>query len=324
MSAAKKLIEISAEIVRQKLRARISAAAYKEDTDFKQQSLSVIAGMFTEDGRNRLVSSLSEFLDCKDGFLFVKFQSIVVNNARQELFHRWDETNPLKAKIWRNVSRVFNNDERFTVFHNDHPEYVCLSGCDELSSELPLLNADEIAGIAADIGHNHISFSDFLMNLLIEIRKLNHCSHVIRKDDLIAALYLHKSMMADEEMKKWSSGHSPDPELELIRSEIMSAVMPKIECKLDEYARKSKLTEEIAAFFCLALTDLLADYTQGGPAQSNYCYLKTHWEWLAYDAYRRLYRSKFEYLAEYVRDEFILFMKNNYEKFSAVIKKCRY
>lgn len=322
-SVTGRLIDIASAMVRQKLRARINAAARREDTDNKQQTLSVMAGLFSEDGKCRLVASLSELLGGDDAVLFVKFQTIVVNTVRQELFHRWDETDPLKARIWRNVNRVLNHDERFMIFPGDHPEYVCLSGCDELRSERPLLNADEIAGIAADIWHSHTSFSDFLMHLLRELAELDYCSPVVRKDDLIAALYLHKSMMADDELKEWFSGHNPAPDTELIRNEIISAIMPNIKGRVDEYSRKNKLTEEIAGFFCLALTDLLVDYTQGGPAQSNYYYLKTHWEWLAYDAYRSLYRSKFEYLAEYVRDEYISFMKNNYEKISAINRKCR-
>lgn len=313
ISAINKLIEIASEIVRQKLRARINAAAYREDVSSRRQSLSVIAGLFTKEGKHRFCQAISEFLDCDDITLFTKFQSIVVNSARQELFHRWGEADSLKARIWRNVKQALNNDERFAVFPNDNPEYVCLSGSDELRSNLPCLNTSEIAAIAAEIHHLSRNFSDFLVSLLMEIKKMDHCSFAIRKDDLIAALYMNESLNAEDEIKKWFPERGPDPEIELTRKEIIASIWPKIETRLKKYCETNKLSDEITGYFSLALADLLYDYTLGGPDPGHYKYLRIHWKELTYEDFRSLYWPIFQYLAKIINDEYILFMRNYYK-----------
>jgi len=321
-SSIERLTRFAGTIVCQKLWGRLYAAASERGTTVEQQSLSIIAPLFSAKGKTRLRETLQEYMESDDTTLFMKFQSIVVNSARQGLFHSWNETDPLGARLRRNLNMILNKDERFSVFPNDHPEYVCLKEGDDLKSDLPCLNNEEIEVIAASIYSRSRRLSDFITDLFGEIKKLDYCSHVIRKDDLFAALRAHKTRMAEDELKKWFTQYNPDPETELIRKKIIASVIPKIEVKLDQYSRNNKLSSEIVNCFRLALADLLTDYTLGGPAQSNFQYLKTHWETMTYDDYRNRYRSRFEYLAECVKNEFVSFMKNIYKNNSAINKKC--
>jgi len=100
------LVEIAASTVRGKLRDQINAAAFKQGTDWRQQSVSIVAGLFSADGKKRLCAGLSDYLDSDDITLCSKFQSIAVNCARQELFHRWEETDSLSPKLHRNLNRI--------------------------------------------------------------------------------------------------------------------------------------------------------------------------------------------------------------------------
>ena len=73
-----------------------------------------------------------------------------------------------------------------------------------------------------------------------------------------------------------------------------------------------KLEPEIIKHYENALKDILNDCQDGGPAQSYYLYLQKHWTDLPLDRYRTVYRSRFEYLADFVKKRFYEIMREQF------------
>lgn len=312
-SEVKRLIKLSEFIVQKKLWGRLHAAARTQETRVEYIATSVIAGLFTERGSDSpLPGALEEALKSDDVVLFLRFRNVVVKTASQELFHRWGENDTLSARLWRNLHRVIRHDEHLVVFPAGKPEWVCLKNVSDLQSDLPPVGHDEIVRIINDGGEHHRSLADSITAILSNAVSIPGCQNAVRIEMLFSALRETTSEIMAQQLANEVPCNRIDPLLSVAIDRANEKVFQHMETKLSRYQGTGKLHPDIVDLFRLALSDLVIDCADGGPAQSYYEYLHLHKPNLALEDYRQTLRTRFEYLAESVRKEFIEAMRKQY------------
>ena len=309
----RRLIRLAGSIVEAALAGRLLAAARAQDTSPEQMAMSIVGGLFVaSDSEAPIVTALRDEIESNDLSLFLRFKSIVVGFARQELFHRWDEHDALSARLWRTVRRVVRLDPRLTAFPCNHPEWVTPTGVDDLRPELPPADHGVLVRlIAARITPNY-AVADLIAGVLSDLAEGDSYQRAVRIDALFAALRETCAETLAGEMPHRTPSYPPDPVLHIAIEHATTEAKKEIEKRLDRYQEKRKLTVEMAEAFRQALSDLLSDCADGGPARSYFEYVNIHLPDLSLSAYRRQYRTMFEYLAEKAREQFWRTIRDEY------------
>jgi len=307
------LVGLAASIVQEKLWGRLHSAARKQETCIEHIAISVVAGLFTERGSvSPLAKTLEDALKFDDVTLFLRFLNVAVKTASQELFHRWGESDPLSARLWRNLHRVIRQDERLVVFPVDKPEWVSPKKVVDLQAGLPPVSYDEIVRIISGQGQHQHSLADLITAILANVVSTPGCQNAVRIEILFSALRETTSEVTALQLANEVSCDRDDPLLSVAIDRATKQVFQNVETKLGRYQGTGKLHPDTVEVFRLALSDLVADCADGGPAQSYYEYLHVHKPGLALEDYRQTLRTRFEYLAETVRKDFIEAMRKQY------------
>ncbi len=308
-----RLVKSAATIAQNKLWGRLHAAAREQETRVEHLAISVVASMFTGKGSDSpLAEALENVLDSDDVTLFLRFRNIVVRTASQELFHRWGENDALSARLWRSLHRVIRRDVRMVVFPIDNPEWISLTDVTDLKANLPPVNHDEIVRIISSQEQDHRGFADLIVAILSAVVKASGCQNAVRVDLLFSALRETTHEIKVQQLVDEVPCNRSDPFLSVAIDRATQQVLHNVEAKLGRYQAAEKLHPDVVKLFRLALSDLVADCANGGPAQSYYEYLRVHRPDLSLEGYRRTLRTRFEYLAESVRKDFIEEMRKRY------------
>jgi hypothetical protein len=194
----------------------------------------------------------------------------------------------------------------------DNPEWVSLRAVANLQADLPPVNHDEIVKIISSQELDHCSLADIIVAVLSAVVSAPGCQNAVKVELLFSALRettreIKARQLADETPCNWS-----DPLLSIAIDQAIEQVLHNVGVKLSRYQVTKKLHPDVVEVFRLALSDLVADCADGGPAQSYYEYLHVHRAGLTLEGYRRTLRTKFEYLAEWVRKSFFEEMRKRY------------
>lgn len=302
----RRLVRIAASIVQNRLWGRIRAAARQQETTVEQIATSVLAGLFTsEECDSPLCNALKRTPTSDDTVLFLQFRAIVVRTASQELFHRWDESDAMSARLWRSLHRVIRHDQRLVSFPADKPEWVCLAEETELRPSLPPPNYNDVMRILNESAVQHKNTGDLIHAAVALIADVHDCQNAIQIEVLFSAMRDSLTTMKAESLTACSPHNNDDPLLRIAIDRAIKRVQEDARTKLDRYRQSGRLEPTAANAFKSALGDLLSDCADGGPAQSYYKYLHEYLPELALDDYRLRYRAKFEYMAEMTRSRFI-------------------
>jgi hypothetical protein len=280
---------------------RISAAAAADGAAPAEITQSLLAELFIDTGpQSRLAIALQDHLDGDDAALFFRFQRVVWNAVRQELFHRWPENDPLSARLWRRLQRVIRDDDRIMAFPSDRAEWIAAAML-EPAAQLDLLDEIELRRIAAEVFHPTLRTADLVARVVTHPTCRNKAISIEALFGVLRECIPQGLALAlEEEM----SSPSPNPDYTLAVEKAVAAIRPGLPPVLDHYIRKGKLTEELAQGFSRALIDLATDWGEGEPAMDYHEYLHAHCPHITRDSYRAEYRAVFEYLAEKVKDWF--------------------
>ncbi len=301
-----RLIHLAATIAGQKLWGKINASARLQGISFDNQAISLVSGLFAGgDTNSHLVKALEGFLDSDDTVLFLRFQSVVRTFAEQELFHRWHESDPVSARLWRNLMRILRCDPGIDIFPCDRPEWVCLSGLNDLRNDTAMIVEKKVAGIIGGLQKAKYSFTDLIKAVLAEIAEDPDCRSAIKIQILFSAFREVADLALREEAEVASTKYRPDPYLKMAIDKSIKATDCELEKRLENYSNAGKLKQNELISFKKALIDILEDCCDGGPAQSYYRYLSVHWPELKQEEYRNVFRARFEYLSEFVIDNFL-------------------
>jgi SAM-dependent methyltransferase len=299
-----RLVKLAAQIARAKLWGRLSAAAKAQGTSIEQLALSVIGGLFSGGSDAPLGKALIPALESDDVSLFLRFKAVVVRTATQELFHRWHETDPTSARLWRNLQRAVRHDGRLAVFPHDRPEWVTLAAKTESKADLNCLEHNDLASAVAKCGYPSSGLADYIANILRLCEQDRGAGGAVRIDALFAIL--RESMSAEILADLNAKGNSfcLDPDIQMAVGQAKRVALNNLHVRLEKYTNDGKLPPALVKAFGAALIDLLEDCVDGGPAQSYFDYLRPHAPELPEEEYRRAYRSRFEYLAEKIQESF--------------------
>jgi hypothetical protein len=299
-----RLALLAARIVQQRLWGRICAAANARDVSIEQEALSVVTPLFAGKPPDIwLCEALEDKLDSDDTTLFLKFQAVVIRCATQELFHRWSETDPQSAKLWRNLNRAIKCDGRLLVFPHNKPEYVALSTMAAGRCELQLIEFESLRTSLSSVGDCRTPIADTVVDLLSK-EECPGKNVVIRIEDLFRALResIFSGSMEIALSESLVSNRDPCTAIALERATDSATAM--LQEYLNRYAKSGKFDDATCANLAGALMDVLKDCADGGPAVSYYEYILQHMPGLSRNRYQAKYRTRFEYLAEKVQKEF--------------------
>jgi hypothetical protein len=221
------------------------------------------------------------------------------------LFHRWDESDALSARLWRNLHRVIRHDQRLVCFPADRPEWVCLAEETELQPSLPPPSYNDVLRVLNETTTQHKNTGDLIHAAVALITDNHDCQNAIQVEVLFSAMRDSLTAMTAEDLTVCSTHNNDDPLLKISIDRATIRVQEGATTMLDRYRQSGKLEPDAAVAFMGALVDLLSDCADGGPAQSYYKYLHEYLPDLALDDYRLRYRAKFEYMAEMIRSRFI-------------------
>lgn len=308
-----RLIRFAATIAQQRLWGRLRAAALMEGTSLEQQALSSVADVFHREGtKSHLKFAVVEALERDDVSLFLRFQAVVVRAASQELFHRWGENDPLGARLWRTLQRTLRHDPRIIVFPCDRPEWAVLSTETDLRESLVPLDHAEIVRILSQTYTPSTGIAEIVIQVLFHLGQQSSYRRALKIETLFSALREVIAETAGDEQTFRVQKPNRDPELSIAIKRATDSVHRDLNEILDRYQTSKKLNSEVVESFKFALTDLLTDCTDGGPARSYYQYLRAHWSDLTREKYRQTYRTRFEYVAESIRERFFEAMRREF------------
>ena len=308
-----RLVKLAAQIARARLWGRLSAAATAQGTSVEQLTLSMMGGLFSGGPDTPLGKALKPSLETDDVSLFLRFKVVVVRTVAQELFHRWHESDPAGAKLWRNLHRAVRHDKRLVVFPWDKPEWVTLAGKTESKSDLRCLEYKDVANAVAKCGYPLSGLADYIVNILTLWEQAGGAGGAVRVETIFAVLRegVSSEMIADVNAR--GDTFCLDPDVQLAVDRARRVALHDLHVRLEKYAADGKLPPAMPNAFRKALTDLMDDCVDGGPAQSYFDYLHLHAHEVSEDEYRKNYRSRFEYLAEKIQESFFEDMRRQLE-----------
>ena len=308
-----RLVILAAEIARKRLWGRLCAAARVHETTIEQQAISIVAGLFRgKDAHSRLSLTLGESLKADDITLFVHFQRVVTRTASQELFHRWDETDPLSARLWRSLQRAIRHDRRLIGFPCDSPQYVALAASQPTPGELTAIEYAEAVGYIGELTDPRMSAGDVVIFVLMQAAETVGNPRAIKVEVLFAALRDTISKMAADELSRESARESSHPNLDMAVAKAVETAKCEIRSRLDKYVSDDKVDGYTAGCLRKALDDLIDDLPDGGPAQSYYQYLYAHRPDITPEEYRATFKTRFEYLAEAAQEKFYGYLREGF------------
>jgi len=306
-----RLVSFSTVIARHKLRGRLQAAAWAEGVPVEEMALSIIGGLFGGDGpESGLAAALRDDLEADDISLFLHFQGVVTRYAAQELFHRWNQNDPASARLWRSVHRAVQHDPHITCFPAGKPEWTAPAADPDLPADLVPLGYADVKNIVGRVYDSRISIGDLVVTVVAEATRTSNGRPALRIEDVFAAVREVIADTSEIELSARLTTIPTDPFLAIAARKAAEQVLADMIVTLKKYESSGKLGPETIGYFNGALTDIIADCADGGPAQSYYQYVCAHWPDLTLDDYRRDFRAKFEYLAEKVRDGFFSHLRD--------------
>jgi len=259
-----------------------------------------------------LSAALGESLNADDVTLFLHFQRLVARSGSQELFHRWDETDPLSARLWRGLQRAVRHDRRLTCFPCDAPQYVALAASRPTTGELTAVEYAEAVRYIGELTDPRMPAGDVVVLILMHAADAAGSPRVIKVEVLFAALRDTISKIAGYELSRQSARDNDHPDLGIAVAKAVESAKREIRSRLDKYVGDEKLDTCTAGSLRKALDDLIDDLPDGGPAQSYYQYLYAHRPDITPKDYNDRLRTRFEYLADTAQEEFYGFLREGY------------
>lgn len=310
-----RLIRLAAGIAQQKLGGRLRAAASKQETSVEQQAMSVVANLFDRHGPGSvLCRALEGYMQADNTVLFRRFQSVIAQTASQALFHRWNETDPISAKLWRTLQRALRNDSRFNIFPEDKPEWVALNQAEETQLRCNPLEYIDIVRHFSQLNTPNIAISELVYEVLSYPGNGDECLRAIRIGELFSALQETRMHEIAQEFETLATTGSENPQLRLAIQKAAALTKEEISVKIQSYNEREKLESTIVGCFGDTLNDMINDLAVGDLVQSYYQYLHDHWADLTPETYRNEYRARFEYLARIAIDTFYGHLRDYYDK----------
>jgi hypothetical protein len=312
-SNLKRLIKLTAAMAERRLYYRLKVAAKAQESTINRMAISVTANIFSKSGDSTfLKEALKDRLEGDDVSVFNHFQAVVVRSASQELFHRWGENDPMSAKLWRSMQRAIRHDPRLVVFPCDKPAWVALKPA-EAKQDLIQIHYDEAVAIVSNQKSPGQSIADLVTTAISFSQEKSQKPCVISIEILFAVLRDMATQEAGIELEERTASWTEDPLMRLAIEKVNIQVSKKIDTRVEEYRKAGKLDIKLVDSFRQALSDLLDDMTDGGPAQGYFQYIQPYQPEMTYERYRTVHRAKFEYLAEIVKTTFIKKMKGFFE-----------
>ena len=304
------LVRLAASIARQRLWGRLLAASRANGTTIEQEALSVVAGLFGTDSP----AMFSELLqidnqESDDISIFLRFQAIVTRAASQELFHRWPETDPLSARLWRTVHRVLRHDDHFVLFPSDRPVWTALSEVKDLRPEKPPIDFDALAGTVSGAYSPGKSITALIADILMALADSDKYQLCISVDMLFAVL--RQTIIAASQTEEVAdiSQAAPNPLLAIAIKRSSEKTSEEVHKILTRYHLTAKLPADYIEPFQKALVDIIADRADGFEALGYFHYLHQYIPDLTPEEYRGKYRTRFEYLADIAQTCFFDLMR---------------
>ncbi|MEW5794842.1 MAG: hypothetical protein AB1772_00645 [Candidatus Zixiibacteriota bacterium] len=305
-----RLVLMAAKVAEQKVSGKIKAAARVNDTSAQQEAASIVGPLFGRTSQGiPLVSALDRWLDADDIELFQRFQAVVVRHAKQELFHRWRQVDHLSCWLWHRLQRSLRDGEHLHLFPPETPRWVMLSGRRRDSRDLASLDSQRLCELAAACLQPGVSIADLIVEALEQAEFDTGQPQVISIEDLFDAM----RVAAVESVHEATSGVQNEI-LHIAVEKATAAARQGLQERLQRYETDGKLMPPALGCFKAALEDILIDCADGGPAISYFGYLSSYLPGLSRVEYRKSYRSRFEYLAEFVRIRFAEVLKDNYDR----------
>lgn len=310
------LVSFAAALPEQYLRRKIGAAARNEEVDDKTLSLSVIGGLFysANEGHTPLQRALQEHLDAGDSELYLQFRRIVLRWTSQELFHRWKESDPVGARLQRNLKRSISRSQGLITFPADRPRWIALSQSPHNPGNYNVLPFGLLASIVAEEHYGSSSPAEVAKALLQRAEERQRAPVAIELNTLLTLLRELLIKHSEVALETLSGNQSINLEFTEAIQRSRTAACISVSEKLAKYQMNEKLSEHETAPLRLALADLIDDCVDGGPALTYYEYLSKHWPDLSRELYRNRYRTRFEYLAELAQAVFEQTIRQYYEE----------
>jgi len=228
------------------------------------------------------------------------------------VYKRQGENDALSARLWRNLHRVIRQDERVVVFPVDKPEWVTLTNIADFRANETPLSHDELVRIINEQGAHYGNLTDLVHAILLQVARTAGLQKPVQVEILFSALRETTSEIKAQQLANEVPRNRDDPLLSVAIDRATDQAFQNVEIKLARYQDTGKLHPDVVEVFRLALSDLVADCADGGPAQSYYEYLHVHKPSLTLEDYRQTLRTRFEYLAESVQKGFIEAMRKQY------------
>jgi hypothetical protein len=321
VSELAKLIHHSAMIIQAYLRHMRSSAVQlcdRQGLTIADLSQDCIADAFARDADGiyfrfiRFVDSLQQPLDRIDPQqLFLAYRAFLSRVADAQLARLFAQTDPIGAKIHRNVKLALRGSEVFRV-RDDFRGTVLEPLTLPLNDRLEGLSRESLASRVAERANGRTDIPELLQVLHGVLAEEEECSRAVTLFDVVQvfrAFYIDGR--GDEDgVSAWQeeAGVSLEQsEFNQIRVEVERALREKI---VVGYLAKGKMDRDLADAVAGAFHDLLDDWLELNDQRPLYDYLARRHA-VSRAEYESGVRPKMEYLLKLAREEFRVRLERN-------------
>lgn len=260
----------------------------------------------------KFISSLNQNIsETEPVHLYMAYRAFLIKVTEAQLSKLYSETDPIGAKILRNVKDVVRNSDKFKFLKEVRGQLLVVNenNTNDSRREYPIEKL--LAEFTPNVGDVN---TKSLLNHLYEILNgQKEYERAILSSDVVRVLkkYYNADVISSQEINE-NSLASPlykdgfeDYEVDQVKQKVEKYIKEKI---LLDYFVKGKLSKEESECIYLTIRDIICDWYYGVETKDSvYSYLKARYS-IERDEYLKNYKTKIEYLVKLTRDEFAKYL----------------
>jgi len=281
-------------------------------------SYDCLAEVFSRNGENRYYI-ITKFLfslnltiqETKPINLYLAYKSFLIKVANAQLSKLYSETDPIGAKILRNIKDVVRQSDKFCITKELRGQFLTVKECYGITSSVEFpFDRLLLEFSSPDIETNTNSLLNRLHEILFNQNEYRRVISLTQTVQLFKKYFNAEEISSTEINENYFATHInsngfEDYEIDQIRQKVENYIKKKI---LLDYFVKEKVTKKEAESIYLAIRDIISDWFYGvATKDSIYDYFITHHHAEKVE-YVKTYKTKVEYLVKLAREEFAKYL----------------
>jgi hypothetical protein len=226
-------------------------------------------------------------------------KAVAIQFTRQELCHRWVETDPINAHTWRNMWLALRHDRDTKLWPVEKPRWAVLRTQSDLRGDRPQIPTDEALHLVIALSSVHRAVPSLIRAVLEELATDTRWQAAIRIEEVLfeSLCEAAKRGTLRAESDRFAPSE-PGEEFKIARELAINAGLERACSIIAGYLANQKLNQDTGSAFGRAIEDLLRDFGETGVWQGDYHgYLRRYCPNLEEQEFCRRFKARFDHVA---------------------------